>query len=1009
MRPLVFAFALALTVVSITGPAAAELERDGERVEMSLERYARLWAAAEARGAAVASWQRGRVRISLPEAKPDGTPGPVTVSIDSVVRRHGGSDGRLEVPLVPSHVVLTNVQLGGSPAGLIARNGLHVASLDPDDDEVNVSMTYRVAAVVDGAGRAAAIIPLPPLPGAALELSGAIGSDTVELTPPVPLSRNGAQLAGELPAVTAISVRWSLPGADRAVRRVDYRITPDASGNGMDVEATYQARGAGPRTAVRLAHAGAALIDVREGREPLTTYVSDDWHHAVVTGRGDHVVIAQFRVPIDRAQGRPQISLSLDRVPITRVEISVPGKRAISFEPAVPVTTTVTGEDDKAVTRASGYLPPSDAVVAQWTESRAAPEQRDHINSESYQLLTLEEGAIKSRVRIRYEVIRGKVKELPIAVPEGVMVNKVSGDGVDDWRPFVANEDTPRQVRVYLGRERTGKFEVELELETLVPKAEGSPIVLPLVRPIGAFREMGVVALFDGDKVGFAPVVFDEARYRKAGQDALPSEIRETLREKVNQAFKHVGEPGRLTSKVAAAKKREVRFDATVKAVYEVSETSLIGRAAVLVELKSGRRDYVVISLPEGLAEPRVSAPSLNRVEPVKDPSALPDLEGRKGYEVRFTQALEGALQIDVEFEQRLPRELGAIRLPDLRVHEAEVETGHVGIATETGIEIQPDAVEVARSVDVAELPKAVRLRSERELALGYQYAHVPWSIVLKVTAHETIETLSAVIEQTWLETNALSNGHIVTRATWKVTNSDQQFMQLSLPEGSQVLTVATDGEPVKAVADEKGGIKIPLPKDSQFFIDLTFEVTRDKLGVVGDLDLTAPKPDIRVRDVQWLVRLPSSFGLYSVDTELEQAPAWQHRAVEAPTVRGMDVHLPSDDDMSVFLFRYAVASPDEAALSMSLVYGATPGEGLGLLATLLALLCFIYVVRRRARRGDMGRGGWTGLAAGIFLMGAKAMEGPLDPLEVGLIVIVLIIVALVSARAVRQAAAGDT
>jgi hypothetical protein len=235
---------------------------------------------------------------------------------------------------------------------------------------------------------------------------------------------------------------------------------------------------------------------------------------------------------------------------------------------------------------------------------------------------------LRSRVLVDYDVIYGKLKELPLALPEDVVPFKVEGEGIEDWRIFPATDDEPRHLRVVLGRELEGKMRLEVQLETSVPPTEGTPVTLPLVRPMEAARELGVIALFDGDKVGFAPAAAEG--YAKVGQDALPVDVRQDLRDKVNQAFKHIGAPQPISTKVATAKAREVRFDARVDTLYLVREGALTGQASVLVELKSGRRDMLVVSLPEAVAEPRITAPSLNKVEPA--PERFDPGPGRKAY-----------------------------------------------------------------------------------------------------------------------------------------------------------------------------------------------------------------------------------------------------------------------------------------------------------------------------------------------------------------------------------------
>jgi hypothetical protein len=391
-----------------------------------------------------------------------------------------------------------------------------------------------------------------------------------------------------------------------------------------------------------------------------------------------------------------------------------------------------------------------------------------------------------------------------------------------------------------------------------------------------------------------------------------------------------------------------------------------------------------------------VTAPSLNKAEPAKGMSAG---EGRKAHEVRFTQALEGAIQLDVELELLLPKQLGKVVLPDVRVLGAEVEEGSFGVASETGVEVQPLASDDLRRVDVTELPKAVRLRAVQELLLGYQYAHTPWSLELEIKRHQTVETLKAVVNPAWLETTVLEDGHVVTRLVFQVANDDRQFLRLEMPEGASVWTVTADGKPVKAVSDESGALAVPLPKGRSVPVEVTYEVRRDPLGLMGQVDLVAPKADMLVTNLQWLVRAPRGIAIYSVETDLEEKSgamppsiASEHRSDVA-----LPIALPSVEDTQERMFTLPVHDPSEPAPKVSLSFAAAPGEGVDPLLGLLALGLLALVAWRRAAQKPMGIAGWAALVVGLLAAAVKAAAFGIDEGEVSVLVAVVAGAALVA------------
>lgn len=971
---------IALSLVLASGALAQE--PPGE-VRLPLERYDRLMKQLASGDGPAVTWSRGTGSVGAPA---EGDPF-VRVSIDARVQK--GGRGAAEVPLLPADVVLEYASVAGSDAALLRRGAAHVALLPDGTDSASISLTYLVPVRASASGGLIALIPLPPAPGMTLTIAGAGGVPEVWPGGATTPSGDGVQVS--LPATVAAAVRWPGAGGGDGVQRIAYSLLVAENGDAVDLSAEVDAWLAGAAGEVRLAPATMALVSVKEGAATVPTRVRDGWHVAILQGKGRHTLAATWRMGVDRTQGQPAVHLTLDEVPITQVTTTVRGKREVTLLPEVPVSTDVRGEGDDAITTARAHLPPTTSITVRWTEARPAPEQLERINAETIQLVTIQEGVVRSKVHIRYEVLRGKVKELPVQIPEDAVLYKVTGDSIEDWRTFAKTDDAPRQVRIMLGREQEGAYALELELEAVIAKGEGSAVDVPVVRPLGVFREVGVVALLESDKVGFGPG--EQTQYTKVGEDALPADIRQGLTSKVSQAFKHIGPPGPIGSTVATAKARDVRFDARVLTLYAVKDGSIVANAQVQVEVKSGRQDVVMLSFPEAVTVLGVTAPSLNKAEAAKDVDAG---AGRKAHEVRFTQALEGAIQLDVEFEVLLPKQLGKVALPDVRVLNAEIEQGSFGVSAETGIEVQPVSAGDLRRVDVTELPKAVRLRAVQELLMGWQYAHTPWNLELEIKRHETVETLKAAVNQGWLETTVLQDGHIVTRLVYVVVNDDRQFLRLELPDGAKVWTVTADGSPVKAVSDEKGALAVPLPKGRTVPVEVTYEMRRDPLGLLSSADLMAPKADMLITNLQWLVRWPAHLALLRVDTKLDEGAI--ESAVRPGSYGGgqvVPIALPSVEDTVERLFVLPVLDPSEAAPAIAMTFAVTPGRAVNAVLGLLALGLLGFAVWRRAT-GSPGKLGWIAGGVGVLLALLKLALFDVVPEELAILFVALLLLGVV-------------
>ena len=971
---------LSLLVLSLCSTAFAADDPPGQ-VRLSLERYEQLMRDAQNRaGGPQITWGRGELRVTLPGEEERF----VTVDLTAVVKIIGG--GAARVALLPGDVVIESVTSDGSKAALTRDAGAHILMLPDGDDEVTVRVRYLVPAQPGTAGRTA-LIPVPALPGSTLFVEA--GDRAIDIWPGGRVRKQGSTTVASLPSALAVALRFGDAGGGGLVRRADYELRVGADGEGVNLWARFEVHVKGSKARVRLAPESLALTHVQENDKALVTQVRNGWHTVVVSGAGEHLVVATLRTAVDRTQGQPRVDVALDRAPITKLTAVIPGKRKVTLEPAVPLTTTTTGEGDAQITTATGFLPPSNKVVLTWTEKRPAPEKLVRINTQTYQLVSVQEGVMRSKVQIDYEILRGKTKELAIQIPEGVVLYKVTGDTVEDWRTFAKTDDgQPRQVRITLGNERTGSYRLSLELEQVIPKKEGAALAIPVIRPMSAFRETGVVALFDGKKVGFETAA--AIGYTKVGQDALPVAIRSGLERTVSQAWKHIGAPGSVTSKLTEVQAKEVLYDAQVMALYTVKEGAIIANATVQVEVKSGRSERLVLTFPQDVTILAVTAPSLSKKGELKEFDAG---EGRKAYELKFSQALEGTIEAHLEFELVPKAKAANIRLPDVRVHGAEVEEGSFGITAETGIEVQQASSAELRKVDVTELPESVSRRAMggTEILLGYTYAHTPWELKLHVKRHETVQTLKAMITQAWLETTVYEDGHVVTRAVFDVRNDDRQFVRLMLPEGSKVWSVSANGQAIKAVSDEKGAVAIPLRKGTQARVEIVYQATRDALGSLGSLEFLAPRADVVVTDLQWLMRVPMDYALHSISTGMDEADARDYRA-PGGAASAMPIPMPQGSDTRMLLYTLAVQEPTEDAVEFSMSYVSRPSEGFGGLLWIVAVVLLLLVVFRRGAGRQMGAIGWLMLLVGLGAGVGKIIGWGIDDMEawvaIGLLVV---------------------
>lgn len=865
---------------------------------------------------ATGHWSDGKVELSWESDRLTATwRGALTV----------GTAGAVEVPVLASGGSVTDVKLAGSAADWRVSGGMVLVRLGPDAarrGDIEVTAQWPLTRIASQA----VVVPLPDWSRGQLAQS----PDELEVI--------GADGDGGLPHATrALLVRTQDSLAPR-IRSARYGLLLAAGAATVDLRVEVEARGA--VGAVALAPSDLALLDVAvDGRPvaPLAADSSDDdaacssKHCVEITGKGMRVITARLQVKSDGDLEDLQVELGRVAAPMTAVEVRVAGKRSVRFEPEVPVQTVIAGGQ----TVARAWLPPGETLTLALATEGDAVERTVKFSAEMWQVLTPAEGLLRGQATLDLAVVQGKATAVLIAVPEKVVVASVEGEGVTTWDVLAPAGDLPRRLRVGFGDEGdAAKRQIRIAFEqsstTEEPKrAEGEsasatpPIEVPLLRTLGAFRDSGAVVLLDGEKIGFAPLE-GAAGWLRSGVDVLPAAVRKELEGRADQVWRHIGPAPKLSAKMAAARIHEVRLEARSSGLVRIDERTLRDSRVVVVDIKSGRTDRLVLDLPDRVGEPRVVAPSLSRMTAAE---LQPD-KGRKLWELRFSSALEGSIQLQIDLEQLIGADVKTLKLPDVRVRGAEVETEVLAVSAEPGLEIVATTQGETRTVPLPELPEPVARQAGRDFVAGFRSPRGPVQVDLALQRRATVTTLDAFARQVWIDSHVLSDGRIASRAVALLQSAGRPVLRIGLPLEAQVLAMTVDGVNVKAVRDSKGGLAVPLFGGATVRVEIRYETRGSPLGLFSMVEVVAPKFDVRQGPLHWTLSLPGDLRVYRLASELRRDEGLS--TTEPPAAEKDElVPLPIPfEARRVYL--HAEVRDAQADASVTLWLGAEPPEGLG-------------------------------------------------------------------------------
>ena len=970
------------------------------RVQLPLEEYNRLVQLSRERTRAPSGYAVGLAEIDLRVREAEGrASGAVTAKLEIRILE----DEWVLVPILPAGTPVRSVTIEGKPVQLIrVPDGLAWGS--NTSGVYTMELVYDVDALRSGAGY---VLPLPTPEAAAtrltVELPG-VGL-SVAVIPAAAVHTTSAEgtthVAATLPSSRGVQISWRTPVVERhTISRASY--TGSLVGEEISWVGELGVEISGDETvSLPLLPSDVTLNDVEVDGQKASIAVVDGAFATLVQGRGSHRVVVAFQVPVEREGGPPGVSLRVPEIPVSRFELTLPGRKELSVTPGSDVKHRV----GPKATVATFHVPMTREVSLTWTE--AIPEDlraETRAHASLYHAVHAEEGVLYVDATVVVEVTRGEVSQVELELPTNVQVNRIHSEsgGISDWRVTPGQAGAPQRVTVFLDHALQGEVVLYVEYDRSLVDDSGE-IPIPLLAARGVQRQRGMIALLATQEVTLMPVLEDNVT--RVGENQLPAFFLRRLENAVAHTFKYAESAPRLAATPKTPERVQAKFDAEVNTLVSLTDVTLKGSASVNVNVKSGRLSELRLAMPRDVNLLSLTAPSLRT-------QRMTEEAGRSVVEVEFTQDMEGQLRIEVAYERITTDGESELSVPTLNVLGAEVEQGQIAVEALSAVEVRVAAAEQLSSLDPAELPQQMILKTTNPILLAYKYVHVdpPFALALRVTRHREVAVQSAAIDRADYRTLFTRDGLAVTTARFTVRNSRKQFLRVRLPEGAEVWSAAVGGKPEKpAIADSNGSnghapeilIKV-LNSLEGFPVELIYTTPTSEFGRFGRIAGHLPRPDMVVTRSHWDVFLPDRYTYgtptTNMDVVVNQQPMsrasveQEFEAVRAPQPTQTPViEVPIAGVHYAFEKLYANQAEDEAAFSIpyASTFGATLGQALALLGTAL----FWSGIALALRGAPLDRRASLGLAAlGVVVLWIPLgylQTNPLPPLLLSLFALI--------------------
>jgi len=890
----------------------------------------------------------------------------VTVTVTDFDRRASSTvQVELGIDVLEDEWVLIPVLPAGTPVDAVSVDGKNVQLIATADGlawitnkagSYNMRLNYKVDASRSKAGftlplplpQAAAIKMTATLPGTGLDVT-VIPAAGAQTTP----AGTQTHVTATIPTTRGVQISWRVPvERGHTISRAGYsgKLVGDAivwTGR-LAVELFSNETATLP-----LFPKSITLNDVTVDGKASTILVENGRFATLVKGQGIHEVVVVFQTPVMRPDGPPRVDLRIPEIPVSRFELTLPGKKELEVNPASNVTSTQ-GEDG---TVSVVHVPMTDRVTFAWSE--AVPEEiRTELrsNAATFHTVHAEEAVLYIRALVEYEMTRGKTNVIDLLLPAGVQINRIesASGAVADWRLSKPDKDGRRVVSVFLDRQLQGKLLFDVYYDRSLKFDESAPgIDVPLLRAVDAQRQKGMVALLSSKELTLNPLEATDAT--KVGENQLPAFVRETVELTIAHTYKYAETLPQLLVEAAEPERVQGKFDAQVDTLISLGDVTLTGSASVQVNIKSGRIMDFRLRLPRDVSLLNLTAPSLRTYK-------VNDEDGTQFVDVEFTQEMEGQFRLDLTYERILADADAEVDVPTVGIVGAEVEQGRIAVEALSAVEVQPAVTDQLSSLDINELPQQLVLRTTNPILLAYKYVHAdsPHRLALEVTRHAVLGVQEAAIDHADYKTLFTPDGLLVTTAEFTVRNSRKQFLRIRLPRASEVWSTFVDGKPEKpALAegsdDETQDVLIKIINSTRpFTVQLIYATAGERIGSLGTIEGVLPNPDILVTHSRWDVFMPEKmrYGSPTSNMDLAQDRSRVTRedmeaelahledaAVVKQAIRPLRITVPTAGVHYAFEKLYANQSNQEAWFELP--YASAGGAVLGQAASLAGTLLF--------------------------------------------------------------------
>jgi hypothetical protein len=689
---------------------------------------------------------------------------------------------------------------------------------------------------------------------------------------------------------------------------------------------------------VQVLGSGWVELPIRFGAAAIGKFTASDTQALLVgTGNGAYALLlpksGEFTIQLEltaRVHSSPDgRGFEFDCPPtgITTFELTVPAAdQTVEITPqlvALPV------EGDGKTTRVTAQLGATRKIAARWhPRVSTAPVMEVLTTVQNVTDVRIADGLVHTQAVLNFQVLRGQVDQLQVAVPLGHNILDVTTPGIKSWK---ATKEEKRQVLTVelLGTEsKTIPLEVRTEYplpaEAFSPAGIDDEETVHGIHALGEFRESGLLAISAASDLSLT--VEQQSGLIRAEAVEAP----EALRRPDAIFYKFYSPRIRLQLAVKAVEPR-ILVEQQARLVFAEDELQLSSRLQYTVE-RAGVFE-LRLNVPEGVSISRVDCEQMKEFRTIDDGRVLVVTlkEKTKG---QIAAMVSGQIGRDALPDEGAPIPL----LEPVGPSGADVarETGTILIYAPESLEVITDVPAVQSAQPARIDPATVEQVPNARLASAWTFNRRPVSIPVRTKRRDTRLTVATATTVTLRQDIA----EVVTLLNYRIAYAGMDTFRFAVPESvagrTQVELAGGAGATIKqqskAEMPEDGWVVWTVILQRELTGDLALRVRYDTLPAAGEKGASKlVVSPVRVLDVPSPVEgqpaiVPAAVaGEIAVQKDRALSVAARADAFETIDVRELTM-LPADGYLAFRYFKQPAELTD--ALSLELTYSRQEIQG---------------------------------------------------------------------------------